>query len=353
MKMNGKLIGIAAGASVVVAAAGAAVPLLLTHRVWKKVRTRGYSLSGKTAVITGGSRGLGFALAREFLRRGARVALLARDGKALERARLSLLSHGRENVLAIQCDVTVQDQVNESLAVVRRNLGPIDILVNNAGVIAVGPMDSMTLDDYRDSIDLHFWAPLYATLAVLPEMKERKEGRIVNISSIGGKISVPHLLPYSAGKFALAGFSEGLRAEISKDKVYVTSVYPGLMRTGSPRNATFKGKHQAEYSWFSISGSMPGVSTSADRAARQIVNACQRGQAQLIVSLPAKIAIALHHLFPGPSAAVLSGVNRLLPGAGGIGSKGKTGKESTSWLSPSWLTMLDELAAHKNNEVAV
>ncbi len=352
MQVNLKTVGLVAAASAGAVLVTAGVSSVAAIRLWKKVRSRGYKFWGKTVVITGGSRGLGLAIARQFVSQGARVAILARNPQTLDRAR-SILSPSGENVIVISCDVTDKDQVEGAFEVVRKKFGPIDVLVNNAGLIAVGPMESMTLDDYRASLDLHFWAPVYTTLAVLPEMRLRKEGRIVNISSIGGKISVPHLLPYSAGKFALAGFSEGVRTEVAKDNIFVTSVYPGLMRTGSPRNATFKGKHRAEYAWFSVSDSLPGLAVSADRAARQIVNACKRGASSLIISIPAKVAITLHQLCPRTSASVLRAVNRVLPGEGGIGTSNRIGKESGSWISPSWLTALDEWAARKNNELAV
>ena len=213
-------------------------------------------------------------------------------------------------------------------------------------------MQTMTVEDFRHSLDLHFWAPLFTTLAVLPEMQARREGRIVNISSIGGQISVPHLLPCSTGKFALAGFSEGLCSEAIRDNVYVTTVYPGLMRTGSPRQATFKGKHRAEYAWFSLADSLPLFSINAERAASQVVDACERGDATLRLSVPAKLAITLHHLFPKFSAAVLGWTNRLLPSAGGIGTSSELGMNSSSAVSPSLLTILNERAAEQNNEVA-
>ncbi|MCU1299316.1 MAG: hypothetical protein JWO91_3594 [Acidobacteriaceae bacterium] len=305
----------------------------------------GYNLRDKNVVITGGSRGLGLVLAREFLRRGARVALLARDPAELQRAEQMLFS---ENVRTVVCDVTKKDEVDRFI----EELGDVDVLVNNAGRIAVGPLETMTLDDFRESLEIHFWAPLYTSLAALPGMKRRGAGRIVSISSIGGKISVPHLLPYCAGKFALAGFSEGLTAEARKDNIFVTTVYPGLMRTGSPRNASFKGKHRAEFTWFSMSDALPLISISADRAAKQIVNACVQGKARLVVSLPAKLAIQLHELFPETSAALLAMANRFLPRAGGIGTGQAKGSESTTVISPSWITALDSAAALKNNEVA-
>jgi short-subunit dehydrogenase len=308
-----------------------------------------YKMAGKVAIITGGSRGLGLALARTFLRRGAKVALLARDPEPLERARQLLAADGK--VFVRPCDVRDESQVNQAIVDVRQELGEIDVLVNNAGTITVGPMDTMTAEDYREALDIYFWAPLHTTLAVLPSMRKRRRGRIVNISSIGGKISVPHLLAYSVGKFALAGFSEGLRAELIKDNVYVTTIFPGLMRTGGPRNAEFKGKHKAEYTWFVLSDSTPGLSIHADRAARQIVSACEYGKAELIITLPAKLAIKLHALFPGAASIALATANRLLPGAEGTDAGRKKGGLSTTPIIESWLTALDEHAARKNNQV--
>ena len=131
-------------------------------------------------------------------------------------------------------------------------------------MIQVGPLEEMTVEDYEESMKVHFWAPFYLVEAVLPGMRQRQRGRIVNIASIGGKISVPHLLPYSASKFALVGFSEGLRAELAADRIYVTTACPGLMRTGSHVHATFKGQHKKEYTWFSIANASPLLSTSVE-----------------------------------------------------------------------------------------
>jgi short-subunit dehydrogenase len=182
-------------------------------------------------------------------------------------------------------------------------------------------------------------------------MRQKKSGRIVNISSIGGKVSVPHLVPYSASKFALVGLSKGLRAELMKDGIKVTTVCPGLMRTGSPRNADFKGQHQLEYAWFSISDALPLLTVSAENAARQVVAACKRGQAELVISIPAKVAVLFDSLLPELSSQMLALVNQILPGAGGVGTQTMKGRESTSAWSPSWLTTLNEEAAVRNNEV--
>jgi NAD(P)-dependent dehydrogenase (short-subunit alcohol dehydrogenase family) len=319
---------------------------------WQALRRlRSYDLHSKTVLVTGSSRGLGLVLARELVAEGARVAICARDTAELERAAHDLQERGGQ-VLALPCDLTEQSQVNTLIDIVNTRLGSIDVLINNAGTISVGPVETMTLADFEEAMACNYWSAVYTILAVLPEMRRRGGGRIVNISSIGGKISVPHLLPYSASKFALVGLSQGLRAELARDGIVVTTVCPGLMRTGSPRNATFKGQHRAEYAWFSISDSLPPLAMDARRAARQIIRSCKLGDAEVTLSVAAKCAAAFHGLFPGMTADILGVVNRVLPGPGGIGDQRALGKESRSSLAPSWLTTLTETAANENNEMA-
>jgi NAD(P)-dependent dehydrogenase (short-subunit alcohol dehydrogenase family) len=328
--------------------AGAGVGALLGVRAAFKKR-REFDFRGRTVLLTGGSRGLGLVLARELASEGARLSICARDPAALERARADLMGRGAE-VLAVPCDVTDRAQVSEWVRLSEERFGDVDVLINNAGVIQVAPVEVMTLADYEEAMRTHFWSPLYTTLAVLPQMRRKRRGRIVNISSIGGKIGIPHLVPYSASKFALVGLSEGLRAELQKDGIVVTTVCPGLMRTGSPRNAIFKGRHREEYAWFSISDSLPGSTIKAERAARQIIAGCRRGDAEVILSVQAVAAIKFHQLFPELSADIRGLVNRLLPAAGGIGERRAKGKDSQSELSPSWLTALGDEAAKRNNE---
>jgi len=324
--------------------------LLLARALVRRLRE--FDFAGKSVLITGGSRGLGLVLARELIARGARVALCARDPQELERARADLQGRGADEVFTFPCDVTDRAQVQELVRLCQDRFGGIDVLINNAGVIQVGPFEVMTVEDYEEAMRTHFWGPLYTTLAALPEMRRRRAGRIVNISSIGGKIGVPHLVPYSASKFALVGLSEGLRAELMKEGIVVTTVCPGLMRTGSPRNATFKGQHRAEYAWFSISDALPVSAISAERAARQIIDGCARGEAEVVVSMQAVLAVKFHALFPELTADLMGLMNRLLPEAGGIGTRGAKGKDSQSMLSPSLLTTLSDTAARRNNEIA-
>lgn len=321
----------------------------LWHRA---ARGRPYDFREKVVLITGGSRGLGLVLARQFAAAGARLALCARDAQELDRAAENLRGDGIDAFIH-PCDVGDPAQVRTLIEETEATLGPVDVLVNNAGVIQVGPEQTMTRDDYVKSLEVHFWGCYNTISGVLPGMRQRRQGRIVNISSIGGKVSVPHLLPYSVGKFALVGYSRGLRAELGKEGVVVTTVCPGLMRTGSPRNAQFKGQHRAEYAWFAVSDSLPLLTVSAESAARAIVAACRRGDAEAVLSLPAKLLDLVQQLAPELTADLLALVNRLLPGPDGpesIGTDSRSGAESASSVAPSLLTTLTEQAARRNNE---
>jgi short-subunit dehydrogenase len=309
-----------------------------------------YDFRDKHVLITGGSRGLGLVLARQLADADARLSVCSRDPGELARAEAELTERGAR-VVAAECDVTDQDRVREFVAVARQKNGPVDVLINNAGVIRVGPVEEMREEDFDQSLRTHFWAALYTTLDVLPEMKARRSGRIVNVASFGGKVAVPHLLPYSAGKFALVGFSDGLRAEVAKDGIVVTTVCPGLMRTGSHLNAEFKGRHEEEYSWFALGGGLPGFSMNAECAARKIIAACARGDAEAVLGLPAKLAVAARALCPNLIAEIAALVNRwLLPEPGGIGTAVARGSESRGKL-PAFVTTLSDRASAANNEL--
>ena len=238
------------------------------------------NLYGQVVLITGGSRGLGLALAREFARAGCRLVLAARDAQELTRAQQDLTQRGAE-VLAVPCDVTDQEQVRSLVDQATQRLRCVDIVVNNAGIIQVGPMSTTTVEDFANAMDVMFWGALYPTLAVLPQMRARRSGHVVNITSIGGMVSVPHLLPYTCAKFAAVGLSEGLRAELGQEGIHVTTVVPGLMHTGSYVQARFQGQQEREFTWFALGSTLPLISMSAERAARQIVQATQRGAAEV------------------------------------------------------------------------
>ena len=309
------------------------------------------NLHGRTALITGGSRGLGLAIARELGRLGAHVTLAARDAAELDAAREDLESRGM-GVSVLPCDLSVRGEGRRIVDQVIGDRGRIDVLVNNAGVIKVGPIEHMQTADFEEAMDVHFWSPLQTMTAALPAMRAQGGGRIVNISSIGGKVGVAHLVPYCASKFALTGLSTAMRAELVKDNILITTVSPGLMRTGSPFNAWFKGRHREEFAWFTVSDSLPLMTIDSARAARQIVDACRCGDAELLVSWPAKLAVVAEAVCPSVVAWGMEMTNRALPKPGDAsGDRARSGWQSLSPWAPSRLTRLTERAALENNQM--
>lgn len=299
----------------------------LGWRLFRLLRTR--DLRGQVVLVTGGSRGLGLALARQFAREGCRLALCARDEQELERARQELESRGAE-VMVHRCDVADRERVEDLVRAVLERFGRIDVLVNNAGIIQVGPFESMTPGDFERAMAVNFWGPLQLIWAVLPQMRERGRGQIVNITSIGGEVAPPHLLPYDCAKAAFLRLSEGLQAELRRYGVEVTTIVPGLMRTGSPLNAHFKGNAEGEFKWFSIGDSLVITSMSPERAARRIVASTRRAEGKVVLSWQAKLLRLMHALVPNAVIRVFSLVNRLLPAERGLRFESRRGHEMFS-----------------------
>ena len=190
-------------------------------------------------LITGGSRGLGLAIATRFAQNPVRLVLASRNMTELQQAQDTLLatySHLRpEDFHLVAADLAKPEECQRLVAEAIDRYGRMDVLVNNAAIIDVGPVESQTLEIFEQTMQINFFAALYTTWAALPHLRKQtplagtRRASIVNIASIGGKIAVPHMLPYSAAKFALVGFSEGLHAELRHKGIRVTTVcHPGL-----------------------------------------------------------------------------------------------------------------------------
>ncbi len=267
---------------------------------------------GRTVLISGGSRGLGLNIARQFAQEGANLVLVARDEDELKDAKKELEDLGAK-VLTIVGDVTQKSECEAAIKAASERFGSLDVLVNNAGVIQIGPLEHMDDDDFKSAIDLHIWAPLHLSRAALPYLKRGRVGRIANIASFGGLVAVPHMAPYAASKFGLVGLSDALRHEVAKDGVRVTTVCPGIIRTGSHVQAKFKGRQKSEYKMFKL-GAVSPLAVDPTTAAKLIVDAMRYGDPFLTFPAPIGWAALLYRAFPNLAATILGTMTRFMPG---------------------------------------
>jgi NAD(P)-dependent dehydrogenase (short-subunit alcohol dehydrogenase family) len=296
-----------------IVAAAAAAAYTLTSRPPKR-------RSGQVVLITGGSRGLGLALAERYGRSGARLVLAARDVEELITARHTLLDRGAvqspDDVLLIPADLTDAAQAVTLIDHAVGHFGRIDVLINNAGIIEVGPVENQPIAAYRRAMATNFFAALHTTHAALPHLLGRAPGAedaaIVNIASIGGKFAMPHMLPYVASKFALVGFSEGLHAELRHKGVRVTTVCPGLMRTGGEAHADYTGQTKKEQQWFTLAARTPVLTASVNHAANKIYNAVAAGRAEITITPQAWLAARIAGIAPETTQYLASLANHLL-----------------------------------------
>jgi short-subunit dehydrogenase len=268
--------------------------------------------SPQTVLITGASRGLGLDLARLYAERGEQVAICARDEDEVERARRELAQTGAR-IHAEVCDAADPQQVERLVAHVNDTLGPVDMLITCAATIQVGPLEAMTTRDFEEAMAGIFWTTYHPTMAVLGGMRARGRGHIVHVTSFGGRIAAPHMLPYCAAKFAATGFSEGLRAELLPHGIQVTTITPGLLRTGAHVNAPFKGQHEKELLWFSAGLNLPLISLSSEAAAKRIARAIDRKRAESSLTLGIRAAIVAKALMPDLVSKLTALQARLLP----------------------------------------
>jgi short-subunit dehydrogenase len=310
-------------------------------------------ISGEVAIVTGASRGLGLELARELGRHSVRLVICARGAATLREAADDLRASGAE-VTAISVDLGDDSAAQMLIETALATYGRLDIIVNSAGIIQVGPVANSQASDYESAIRTMALAPARLTLAALPMMRERGHGRIVNVTSIGGKISVPHLLPYCMAKFAEVAFSEGLRAELGSGPVTVTTAVPGLMRTGSHLQAMFRGQQEKEFTWFSLSASLPVISIDATRAARKIVSAMRSRRAEVFLTPVAQIAARGAAISPGLTTMLLHAFSVTLPDAADGPGKLTPGKDLSPALPEKLfgkLTAMGRSAARRLNQV--
>ena len=253
-----------------------------------------------TVLITGASQGIGRAIAQSFAENHYNVVLAARQSDRLDAAAQELEAAGH-SALAILTDVKDPVQVEHLVQKAIAHYGAIDVLVNNAGIYISGAVEEFSLADWHQAIDTNLWGYIHTTHAILPHFLERQAGTLVNIGSVGGKISLPYLVPYTTTKFAVTGLTQALRSELSPKGIQVVGIYPNLIKSNFLERAIFRGKDDQDtrdrYDQVDKILKVPGIETPAD-VAKAVLHAVKHKQNKDVVVGSANMATAFNTVFP-------------------------------------------------------
>lgn len=253
-----------------------------------------------TVLITGASQGIGKATAFLFAQNGYRVVLAARQNDRLQSVAHEL-REASYPAIAIPADVRDPNQVQMLVEKAIDAYSAIDVLVNNAGIYISGPVEEFTLDDWHQAIDTNLWGYIHMVHALLPHFLTRRSGAIVNVCSVGGKVPLPYLAPYTTSKFAITGLTEALHTELSPKGIHVGGVYPNIIKTNFLERAIFRGKSpedtQSRRRQVEEILEVPIVEKPED-VARAIWETVQEKKTNVVVG-SANMSVASHSLFPG------------------------------------------------------
>jgi short-subunit dehydrogenase len=253
-----------------------------------------------TAIITGASQGIGKATALLFSQKGYELTLVARDTNHLQALAQELQSLGRTAPLIVAGDVKDPSQVQRMVENALEHYGHIDVLINNAGIFASGPVEQFSLNDWHEVIDTNLWGYIHTINALLPHLLERRSGTIINISSIGGKVPTPYLVPYCTSKFAVTGLTETLQAELKPKGIHVGGIYPNLIKSSFLERAVFRGKDEQDLQrrreQLNNILKNPVVEKPED-VAKAIWDAVKHQKSEVVVG-SANLSQAIYRLFP-------------------------------------------------------
>ena len=241
----------------------------------------------KVVLITGASSGIGKQTAIEFAKLGSSIILVARRKNKLEQVE-NELKQFNVNTLVCVCDVSKKDQVEELFKIVLQKFNSIDILVNNAGFAIYGSVSDLSIDEIESQMETNYFGMIYCVKNFLPLMLKKKSGHIVNVASVGASFSVPGVSSYCATKFAMLGFSEGLKHELYGTGVGLTVVSPIMVRTPLFEHPSF-----TNFSKFST-----GVSLSSETVAKTIIKASNSSRLEIVVPSVARAVIWFKQTFP-------------------------------------------------------
>lgn len=266
------------------------------------------NLQEKVALVTGAASGIGRALSLELARWGAHLILVDRNEVGLAEVARLIRPMGRE-VACIGADLSTKEGINQCARRAIRQMGQVDILVNNAGIMPLGPVSAMSLPDWEKVLDINVWAPVRMNNLLLPHMISRGHGHIVNVASIAGLLPVPGMTAYVLSKFAVVGYTEALRAEISGEGIDVTCICPGFTRTGLAQTKGYGTGGMQEFG----ARLMEIVGASPERVALQMVRAIRHRKG---LSTPGTAGTILPNLMRLSPAFMTGVMGRVYPRLG-------------------------------------
>ena len=256
------------------------------------------SFKNKTVVVTGASSGIGEASCFEFAKKGANLVLVARRKERLDELKKNLVKFNVDT-LVCECDVSDKTQVQKMCSQVIEKFGGIDVLVNNAGFAIYGNVSDLTIEEIESQMKTNYFGMIYCTKSFLPKMLEQKSGHIVNIASVAASFGLPGIASYCASKFAMLGFSEGLKHELRGTGIGITVVSPIMVKTNFFDHKSFK--HMPKYSPTAL-----GVKT----VAKAVISAANSSRLEIIVPSVVRGAIWIKHTFPYIINPILGSVFR-------------------------------------------
>ena len=257
-----------------------------------------YTLANKLVLVTGASSGIGATTAKAFAKQGTRLALTARNKEKLDAVKNEICAEGGK-VEIFPFDLDKIEHISELIEQIEEHFqDTVDVLVNSAGIAVLGLVENVPLGAYRQNLQINFFASFGLIQAVLPGMKKKRSGQIINLFSGVGKRGLPGVSSYCVSKFALNGLTESLRVEVLPYNVDVILFSPGLVQTGFGKKLKLYGRLKETFT--------TGNAVTAEFTAKKIVEASLRRKRDVVLSLKTRVAIHLNYWFPALSDKILA-----------------------------------------------